>query len=386
MWFPQLHVNRFDRDIRRAEEFGCQGMLGIHWRHRIVDPTAAYMARRFWVPALGSDEYYRAYAATQAAGPRAGALAARLADVDANRKLLATWSGEIRPDGHALTQGFSGDYDEAFTIESGFAISDTLIAGQQLVITELHDLLDQAASPLEAERIGYLYGQIAFLDPYARAWRTGVALYRLLDEQRARRQDGDGAGAVSVIRSEGVRLWIELLELTREAVLSFQHTVATRNDLGMLASIHNKFVRIAIFRFAASLLEFLDELPEEAEVARAAALAPDVELPAALFVPTRPTRLAPGETVAITAIAPGTLQVTGVTFSWQHLGGQGVRHMPMQLAGRRTFTVGFTMPVEVAAGIEYWVTATFAAEPAPVTLTAPPAGPAGVQIGYRITP
>ena len=58
---------------------------------------------------------------------------------------------------------------------------------------------------------------------------------------------------------EGIPLWVEIFGAVRAAVLSFQHTVATRNDLGMLASIHNKFVRIATFRFRASLLEFLDE-------------------------------------------------------------------------------------------------------------------------------
>ena len=71
MWFPQFHVNRFAKDLQRAEQFGCQGVLGIHWRHRIVDPTAVYMARRFWDDKLETQRYYEAYAATQAAAPRA---------------------------------------------------------------------------------------------------------------------------------------------------------------------------------------------------------------------------------------------------------------------------------------------------------------------------
>ena len=139
-----------------------------------------------------------------------------------------------------------------------------------------------------------------------------MALHKLIIAQQERRSQGDAAGAATVVRQEGVPLWMEILQHARAAVLSFQHTVATRNDLGMLASIHNKFVRIATFRFRASLLEFLDELPPEAEAAYAAALAPDTELLAAVFVPTRPTRLAPGETVTVTAIAPGQLEVVDV--------------------------------------------------------------------------
>ncbi|MCC6364756.1 MAG: hypothetical protein IT165_14645, partial [Bryobacterales bacterium] len=40
MWLPQFHVHRFERDMNLAEQYGCQGLIGIHWRHRIVDPNA----------------------------------------------------------------------------------------------------------------------------------------------------------------------------------------------------------------------------------------------------------------------------------------------------------------------------------------------------------
>jgi hypothetical protein len=45
MWLPQLRVHKIEEDAKRAEDLGCQGILGIHWRHRIVDPTAGYLAR-----------------------------------------------------------------------------------------------------------------------------------------------------------------------------------------------------------------------------------------------------------------------------------------------------------------------------------------------------
>jgi hypothetical protein len=373
MWFPQFHVNRFAKDLQRAEQFGCQGVLGIHWRHRIVDPTAAYMARRFWDSNLETRRYYSAYAATQAAGARVEALAEVLADADLNRRLLATWDGETLPDGHATNRGFSGDYSEAFTIESGFAIADEVLEGQRQMIGALAELLGAAESPLEKERLGYLLGQVRFLDPYAQAWREGVELHKLIMAQQERKAQGDPVDAEAAMRSQGVSLWISLLGHTREAVLSFQHTVATRNDLGMLASIHNKFVRIATFRLRASLLEFMDELPPEAEAAYAAALAPDTELAGALIVPTRPTRLAPGECVTITAVAPGMLQVSGVELVWRPLGAGAWQALPMSQAGRRTYVHTFCMP-PTAGAIEYKVQATFAASPAPLVVTAPPRG------------
>jgi hypothetical protein len=379
MWFPQFHVNRFAKDLQRAEQFGCQGVLGIHWRHRIVDPTAAYMARRFWAQNLETQHYYQAYAATQAAAPRAEALAELLRDADLNRRLLATWDGEYLPDGHATNRGFSGDYSEAFTIESGFPIDEKVIADQQQMIAGLAALFAAAETPLEKERLGYLYGQVRFMDPYAQAWREGVELHKLIMALQERKAQGDGEGAAAAMREQGVPLWISLLGHTREAVLSFQHTVATRNDLGMLASIHNKFVRIATFRFCASLLEFMEELPPEAEVAYAAALGPDTELPAALIVPTRPTRLSPGESVTITAVAPGMLEVSSVQLLWRRPGAEAWQAVPLTAAGRRTYKYDFQLPPGVGS-VEYKVQATFAASPAPVVVTAPPAGGATAYV------
>ena len=33
MWFPSSVPAEFERDMRHAQDLGCQGVLGIHWRH-----------------------------------------------------------------------------------------------------------------------------------------------------------------------------------------------------------------------------------------------------------------------------------------------------------------------------------------------------------------
>lgn len=374
MWFPQLHVNRFARDMRLAEEYGCQGMLGIHWRHRIVDPVAGFFERRMWQAELTPQIHYANYARVVVAGERVPALSELLLHADTNHSLLSTWTGKLRPDGHYEHQEFAGDYNEAFTVESGRTIPDEQIAAQGEVIEQLGRLLQGAITAEERERLSYLEGQVHFLDPYARAWRTGVALHKLIAEQHARKQRGEATAAATVVREQGIPLWIELLGHARAAVLAFQHTIATRNDLGMLASIHNKFVRIATFRMRESLLEFLDELPPEAAAAASAALSPDTGLEGWVFVPTRPTRLAPGEQVRITAVAPGARELTDIQLVWRPIGAESSTFLPMQRAGRRTYTLDFTMPINSELGIEYYVRATFAGAPAPLVVTAPASG------------
>jgi hypothetical protein len=379
MWFPQVHASRFAKDMGLAEQYGCQGILGIHWRHRIIDPVAGYLARRCWASDLQPPDLYSAYARTQAAEERADAFANLLEDIDTNRRLLSTWTGRIRPDGHAEQQEFAGDYSEAFRIELKHTIADEFIAAQATVVEQLGELVESAQSLTERERLGYWRGQVGFLDPYARAWQAGQALHRMIAEQRERKLSGQAAEAETYICDHGIPLWITLLEHTREAVLAFQHTIATRNDLGMLASIHNKFVRIAAFRFQASLLEFLDELPPEAEAARLAAVSPDTGLDASVIVPTRPTRLATGESVVITAIAPGTREVTDIVLRSRAIGNAAWSQAHMKHVGRRTYATTLISPSDTRMGVEYVVQATFTGTPTPVIITAP------VQGTYLVT-
>src|SRR6185436_18489070 len=96
------------------------------------------------------------------------------------------------------------------------------------------------------------------------------------------------------------------------------------------------------------------ELPPEAEAALAATLAPD-ELAGIVLVPTRPTRLAPGEQVQITAVAPGIRELIALTLNWRHIGASAWVRQPMQHAGRRTYTADLRMSLDADLGVEYYV-------------------------------
>ena len=88
MWFPQIHASRFEMDLQRAQDLGCTGMIGIHWRHRIVDPVATYMARRSWDTDYAAQAHYYAFAKTQAAGERAERFGDWLCETDSKRRMV----------------------------------------------------------------------------------------------------------------------------------------------------------------------------------------------------------------------------------------------------------------------------------------------------------
>ena len=345
MWLTQLHAHRFERDLNRAAEFGCQGLLGIHWRHRIVDPTAGFQARFSWDAKLDPARYYSAYARTQGSGDRASKLASILDDADRGRKLLSTGTDQVT-NGHVTTREYSGDYTEGFTFWNTYEPEPSVVASQKEVAAALRALADAA-------RLGYLSGHIDFMTAYTEAWTLAHRLNAVLTAAAELKKAGDANAAREKVLSEGVPLWIKMAPEVRSAMLSFQRIVATRNDLGTLASLHNKFVRLSLVRLRLSMKEYLGELPPEVEALYRDVTAPDTAMPPRLIVPTRPTLLGKGERVRLIVIAAGGDPVSRVTLHTRPREAANWTAGPARLLGRRTYeaTLG---PFDIApATVEY---------------------------------
>jgi hypothetical protein len=356
MWLPQFHVHRTQRDVNLAEAMGCQGILGIHWRHRIMDPTAGYLARATWNKTLTPDSHYKTYAGSQASGQRAVNLASVLSDTDLNQKLLNTGTQE-REDGHEVTREFSGDYDEAFAFWNDHEPSKEIAASQKGVAAALRAIANLAGSPLEQERLEYLTGFVEFAVSYTDAWSLAHRLHLVLNSAAKLKKAGDLDGARENVRQEGLPLWKQLAPMVRDAMLRYQRIVATRNDLGQLASMHNKFVRLALYRLPLSIQEYLGEFPAESEQLFQQVVQPDPSAPTRLFVPTRPGILKKDDRVRIMIIATGAAPVQSVTLSTRARGVSGWTQTEAQLMGRRTWqaTLG---PFESALDlVEYYVSA-----------------------------
>jgi hypothetical protein len=333
MWLPQLHVHRFQRDMDLAQDYGCQGLIGIHWRHRIVDPTAGYQARFSWDRELKPAEYYRAYARTQAAAKRSSRLAETLTVADHDRKLLCTSTGEIK-DGHTVTREYSGDYGEGFTFWNDYEPDSATLQSQRAVAESLRSIADTAATPLERERLGYLAGHVEFLVPYSETWILAHRIHGILQEAGELKRSGSREKAQEKVRSEVVPLWLRLAPQVRAAVLCFQRIACTRNDLGTLASMHNKFVRLALYRLRLSIREYLGETPPEIERVFAEATRGDAEAQGRVFMPTRPTILSRGESIRIKIVA---LDTGNVALNYRLAGSRNWATTTAKLMGRKTY-------------------------------------------------
>jgi hypothetical protein len=372
MWFPQFRASRFQADMKRAQDFGCQGVLGIHWRHRVIDPTATYLARAGWNRDLSSLAHYRSFCAAQASGARAEKLASLFDNCDQGHAISSTFLGSYDQAGFANRVELTGDYAEAFNYaatESDLAV----LASQRATAEQFRQLASEAATPLERDRIGYFAGFVGFMVPYCDAFETAHKLGAVLKQAVELRAAGKQDEAREEVMRRGVPLWLAMAPQVRAAMLAFQGVIATRNDQGQLASMQNKFVRIALERLRLSIKEFVDELPAEMDQAYAEAIASEAQSPR-LFIPTRPSLLKPGESLRIFIVAPGLGAASEVEL---HTRSQGTRQWKTSAAvhaGRDVYAAQLG-PFEAGDGtIEYYAEAAGKAQP----LSDPPQAPVNV--------
>jgi hypothetical protein len=366
MWFPQFRASRFQTDMKRAQDFGCQGMLGIHWRHRITDPTATYLARAGWDKELTAPAHYRSFCAAQASGERAEKLATLFDDCDRNHAISSTFLGTYDKAGFANRIEITGDYSEAFN----YAANEpdlAVLASQRATVERFRRLASEAGSPLERDRIGYFAGFAGFMVPYCDAYELAHKLDAVLKQAVELRTAGKQDEARAEVVQHGVPLWLAMAPLVRETMLEFQAVIATRNDQGQLASMQNKLVRIALERLRLSIKEFIDELPPETDQAYASAIAPEAGIRPRLFIPTRPSLLNPGESLRIFIVAPG-LEQGEVMLHTRRQGAQQWQTLKAAHSGRDVYASQLGPFTAGDGTVEYYATAPGAPEP----LSAPP--------------
>ena len=374
MWLPQYHVHRGVRDIDLAEKYGCQGVLGIHWRNRMMNADAGFQAKYSWDPSLKPAEYFQAFAAVQAEGSRAQELGEILNKTDRDRLILNTFTGKI-VNGHHQTHEYAGDYGEGFVYWADYDPPEEVRVSQAQVAKQLRTLTDQAASPAERERLDYITRYIEFLVPYSESWVTASDLHQVLKAAQSLKQEGKAAEAKQKVLEQGVPLWLKLAPQVREALLTYQHIVTERNEQGALASIHNKYERLALIRLRHSMKEYLDELPEDVEALFQKVRSRDPNAQPHVFIPTRPSALGPGEKVRIFAVATGGEQTPRLKLYVRRVGSEEWRSFPMELIGRRTFMKEIEGNRADMPLLEYYVGAEFPSPRGSRSLTAPVGAP-----------
>src|SRR6185437_16217652 len=271
----------------------------------------------------------------------------------------------------------TGDYDQAFNY-AAVEPEATVLPHQRVMAEKFEQLVSQASSPTEKDRIGYFAGFVGFMVPYCDAFEKAHQLNAVLKRAVAQRGSGNDEAARAEVLQYGVPLWLAMAPLVRQTMVEYQAAIATRNDQGQLASMQNKFVRLSLERLRLSIKEFLNELPEEMKILYIAAKTPAGSNGARLFVPTRPSLLKAGESLRIFIVAPGHAEVPPIQLLRRPQGTHEWQSSPATHVGRSVYaaTLGpFSARDEV---IEYYATIAGQQE----DFTAPPQAP---QRTYTLT-
>jgi len=356
MWFPQFRASHIEQDLRRAHEFGCQGVLGIHWRNRIVDPTATYLARSAWDLSVTAADHYQSVSAVYASGARKQKLAELLTACDEQRAIVSTFLGSYNKQGYADKIELTPDYAEGFSYEMDQSPLPDLTAQRQ-TDHGFRELYEGASSPTERDRLGYFAGFVHLMTPYCDAYRNAQELNSVLKRAVTLRLENKDAEAGELVLREGVPLWLKLAPQVRESMLTFQSVVATRNDQGQLASMQNKFVRIALDRLRLSIKEFIGELSPEMAAAYQDATRDDEAMLSRIFLPTRPTVVKPDEELRLFIVVPSKKNIRKVILHTRTDKTAAWNETEAILAGRHVFQCRLG-PFPVSdEWVEYYVSA-----------------------------
>jgi hypothetical protein len=118
--------------------------------------------------------------------------------------------------------------------------------------------------------------------------------------------------------------------------------------------MHNKFVRLALYRLPLSIKEYLGATPPEIEQAFAEATRRDGEAQGRVFLPTRPTLLSKGESLRITIVA---LETGPVVLNYRPAGSKNWKRTAAKLTGRKTYEAVLGPFTGSVGWVEYYASA-----------------------------
>jgi hypothetical protein len=338
LWHPQYHLHRFHNDIARAHRFGCDGMIGIHWRTRVIDHNAAYFARALWDPALDPAAYYRDYAMRLAASDAGGALADALDEVDRSHR----WPGWFDEAVVADPEWDGGHSNEATDAFNPLPVDDGLVRDFAAFAARLDAPLAAATDPAARERLAYHRAQVAFVQDYVRSQGAALAIDALVADAAA----GERRLSAAETATAAEHL-TALYAAVRSAIEGFAAVMTTTADLGVLASLNQKYVTRACWRRYDTLREITNE-PDRLPLPD---LAAGDAAPLRVFVPVPPETIGDGG-ATIEAIVNDP-EVEEVALHCSPLAGGAEQTVALSRRGRSVWTG----TLKADGPVRYWVTA-----------------------------
>jgi hypothetical protein len=418
MILPQLWAGRMRRDAADSLAYGCTGLMGIHWRTRVLAPNVSALAKAAWEE-RGQGVGDRG----ESPPPRLSAVPASGGSGDRGEspRTASGGSGDRRQgDKETRRQGDAGEAPA-----SGYP-GVRAAAPRYLPVADFYadwaraEFGPEAAGPLaalftkidgELPRPADWVGGPGGIKPDSRPWSEVSPQYAFVDEMAALRERIRGGGnlerfdywlnsfrylratgqicsawaefnaAMNAVRAEkepdarkrlarekALPLRKELVARAAEVHGCLLATVSTYGELGTVANWQQHLLPGLLAGPGRELAEALGEpLPEDAEPW------PEYRGPPRLIVPTVRGNLEAGEPLRLTVLLLGG-RLREAAIYWRPLGPGPFARVPLAHAARGVYSVSLSGEA-VKADFEYYVEAVVAGK----ALTWPASAPGILQ-------
>jgi hypothetical protein len=368
MVLPQLWAGRMRRDAADALSYGCSGLLGIHWRTKILAPNVAALAKAAWSQDGWNPDLGKA-AADLAASGELPPLPKRQRDLpcgDFYADLSASWFGpEVAAEMASFLTRYDGD-NGAYDVVQGRATlprPNTWLYGPGAIVADRTPWIEAAKRYAFVDELTALRGRVKGAGNRERFdyWLNTFRYLRALDEVACTRgaldnamaqvkAEQDAARKQELARSGALAARVRLARTWETMMTWLLQVTDTPGELGTIANLEQstraglKFVD----GYDAELAGMLGEaLPETTRISSLYQGEPRI------IVPTQRSVVSKGETPALKVMILDNEAPTEAVLLWRSLGGGEFRSLPLLHRARGIYQV--KLPEVAAEGAEYYV-------------------------------
>ncbi len=304
----QLWAGRIRKDAMDAQEYGCNGLLGIHWRTRVMSPNISALAKAAWDQkafSKGKDE--KAFNKSNAENT------GRYAD---SLDFYKEWCTKEFGMDQGISDIFAGldcrmHMPCVWSEGPGFIGSQEGMAWEQVqekyaFMDGLYGYLEQITDSLCRERFIYWMNIFEFSKALA---RIGCDKNRFDEISKEIDKSTNPDERKLKARRELLPVWNELAGSMEAAVGRLMCAVSTKAELGTMCNLQSRSIKIIIELCLGKIREFLGDT----EVIMPSKNVPETVAPR-LIIPTARGRLEKGEIFSLKALVTGEVSDGPVLF------------------------------------------------------------------------
>jgi hypothetical protein len=360
---PQLWVGRTRKDAVDALNYGCSGLMGIHWRTKILSFNFAALAQAGWEQGewrnaqlkegerdLPQADFYLDWATAQFGSKFAKEIGTIFSNIDGGPLLLP---GKSRRTANLLRSSDWIKGPGGIRLQLGDAVSgveaEKEINSRLQFINELESFRSKIKGKGNAERLDYWLNSFRYTRATLLLGKVLNDLDEIIKQVNEAKEKSEQENLVKnnalPLRVQATKLWCDMMDY-------FLATVSTTGELGTIANLEQHNLRfLNVLGKHDSLLSALlgEPMPNETKLSK------DYSGPLKIILTTVRTLLEADEDFNLTVRILSQSRIKSADLYWRFLGEKKFNKVSLVHISRGVYQL--TMPKEENKGtdFEYYV-------------------------------